>query len=676
MRRRFSMKIRFISLVALLLAMAGSMNPRLSRAQDYQAAALAKIEPRVLEETAWGKITEFFVVLADQADLTPANSLPTKLEKGRFVFEALFSKAHNSQRRILKLLRSRGVEHQSFYIVNAIWVRGNRDLVTTLASRPDVARIESNALMRNELELPSPELRAESPQVVEGGVAYTRAPEVWSLGYNGQGAVIGGGDTGFRYDHLALKKHYRGYIAGLNGDTYSHDYNWHDSIHAGGGICGPDSPAPCDDFGHGSHTIGTAIGDDGAGNQIGVAPGAKWIGCRNMDRGNGTPASYMECFQFFLAPYPVGGSPLQGDPSKAPDITTNSWVCPPSEGCSSATLQSALAAQRAAGILTVVSAGNSGPGCSTISLPPSIYDEAYTVGAFDHTTGTIAGFSSRGPVTADGSGRIKPDITAPGVGIRSSFNFSTTAYVFLTGTSMSTPNVAGAAALLLSARPDLRGRVDDIEGYLNETAVKVSDTSCASEGIPNNAYGNGRLDAKAAVDLALASVSPNTVSMPAIGGSSSVSVIAAPSTSPSWNVINVDPSITITSATSGTGNGLVTFDVQENVASTPRVLRFTVARRTVTINQAAKPVACSYLLSPVTRNFAAAGGVGSLNIVTDAGCAWSVSTNETWISVTSVTHGAGPAAIAFSVGPNTTGVTRKAKITVQGHEFLVKQSAF
>ena len=82
------------------------------------------------------------------------------------------------------------------------------------------------------------------------------------------------------------------------------------------------------------------VGDDGLGNQIGVAPGAKWIACRNMDSGgNGSPAQYTECFQFLIAPYPVGGDPHQGDPTKAPDSINNSWVCPPSEGCSYNTLQ-------------------------------------------------------------------------------------------------------------------------------------------------------------------------------------------------------------------------------------------------------------------------------------------------------------------------------------------------
>ena len=88
-----------------------------------------------------------------------------------------------------------------------------------------------------------------------------------------------------------------------------------------------------------------------------MAPQAQCIGCRNMDNGNGTPARYLECFEFFLAPYPIGGNPSQGDPGKAPDITTNSWTCPPSEGCSPTTLQAGVEAQRAAGIEMVVAAG-------------------------------------------------------------------------------------------------------------------------------------------------------------------------------------------------------------------------------------------------------------------------------------------------------------------------------
>ena len=227
-------------------------------------------------------------------------------------------------------------------------------------------------------------------------------------------------DTGVRWTHNALKPHYRGW----DGTNANHNFNWHDSIHDSvGNPCGNDSPFPCDDFFHGSHTTGTAIGDDGGTNQIGMAPGAKWIGCRNMDEGDGTPARYIECMEWFLAPYPLNCTPNEGDPSKAPDITINSWGCPTSEGCTTGDeLRAAVEAQEAAGIQMVVAAGNSGSACSTVSDPPSFYEASYTAGALNTGTDTIASFSSRGPVTRDGSNRIKPDITAPGTNTRSCDN--------------------------------------------------------------------------------------------------------------------------------------------------------------------------------------------------------------------------------------------------------------
>jgi subtilisin family serine protease len=489
------MRIRLLTMMVFVGAMIGSLPSRAYWTSQSRASALNKIAPWVLENTVDGRQAEFLVIMSDQADLSAADQLKTKIERGRFVYQTLSRKALETQVQLLSWLKSRNIEHRSYYIVNMVFVKGNFEVATALAQRSDVAKIEGNPEIRNRVEPPDSEIgEAASPTLVGGGIAQTRAPEVWALGFTGQGVVIAGADTGYKWDHLAIKNQYGG-----SGVVVNHDFNWHDSIHSGGGSCGPNSPQPCDDAGHGTHTMGTAVGDDGMGNQIGMAPGAKWIGCRNMDQGVGTPATYTECMEFFLAPYPVNGTPSQGNPDLAPDVTTNSWGCPADEGCSPGTLQTAVEAQRAAGIMMVVAAGNRGPSCSTVDDPPGLFDASYTVGAINHTNGIIASFSSRGPVTIDGSGRPKPDISAPGVSIRSATNTSTTAYVNLSGTSMATPHVAGGVALLWSARPDLRNNVTLSEVVLNSAAVKVASTLCGSSGSPNNVYGSGLLDIKAAL---------------------------------------------------------------------------------------------------------------------------------------------------------------------------------
>ena len=123
----------------------------------------------------------------------------------------------------------------------------------------------------------------------------------------------------------------------------------------------------------------------------------------------------------------------------------------------------------------VAAAGNSGSSCSTVADPPSIYEASYTVGALINGTDTIAGFSSRGPVTIDGSNRTKPDITAPGTNVRSAWNGSDSDYLSIQGTSMATPHIAGAMALLWSAIPSLRNQIQPSRDALNNSTVHIQD---------------------------------------------------------------------------------------------------------------------------------------------------------------------------------------------------------
>lgn len=500
--RRMSWSLFFAAAAIAVFAVIGSSRAIGRGGPPGPTATANKIAPWVVEHTANGQQAEFIVVLADQADLSAAATMRTKTEKGGYVYNTLRNKSKTTQAPILKWIREHKLKHRSFYIVNAVLVKGTRQIAEALAARPDVAKVEGNSHLRTEpaqpvsaAEAPS---RPRTPETIEPGINYTHAPQVWELGFTGQGIVVGSADTGVRWTHNALKPHYRGW----DGVSADHDYNWHDAIHdSGGEVCGNDSPFPCDGVSHGSHTTGTMIGDDGAGNQIGMAPGAKWIACRMLDEtGSGTDANAIECMEFFLAPYPVGGDPSQGDPAKAPDITNNSWGCAPSpsEDCQNDAMQAAVEAQRAAGIMMVVAAGNEGSDCSTLRTP-GIYEASYTVGALTTGTDDITSFSSRGPVTVDGSGRIKPDITAPGAAIRSATNASDNSYAAFQGTSMATPHIAGAMALLWSANPSLQNQIDASRAVLDNAAVHIASTQCGDAGPPNDVYGWGRVDIFAGV---------------------------------------------------------------------------------------------------------------------------------------------------------------------------------
>src|SRR5262249_50691463 len=158
------------------------------------------------------------------------------------------------------LLKQRGIPYQSFYIVNMIKVTGYRNLMEELATRSDVARIDANPQVKNAVPNADGKPVDFQAQGIEWNVARVKAPDLWNLGYTGTGYVVSGADTGVQWDHPALKNHYRGW----NGQQVNHDYNWDDAV--------DHSIAPFDPHGHGTFTVSEEVGDDGQGNQVGVAP--------------------------------------------------------------------------------------------------------------------------------------------------------------------------------------------------------------------------------------------------------------------------------------------------------------------------------------------------------------------------------------------------------------------
>ncbi|RQX04886.1 S8 family serine peptidase [Micromonospora arida] len=426
-----------------------------------------------------------FVVLRTQADLSDlpaaAPGRAGRDARAAEVYRRLVTTAEQSQGDLLRGLNRLRLDPVSYYLVNAIEVDGGPAVRAWLDRRPEVARVLVSQRLRP-LPAPAGQNRGSAPKPTgpEWNIRQIGADRVWSqLRVTGAGIVVGSSDSGVDGTHPALRAGFRG------GDD-----SWYDPW--------DDTRSPTDQGGHGTHTVGSAVGRDG----IGVAPDAQWVGCVNLDRNLGSPAHYLDCLQFMLAPFPAGGDPFtDGRPERAPQVLTNSWGCPPIEGCDQRVLRPATAALDAAGIFVVAAAGNTGPWCASIDDPPAPYPDVLTVGAVDSQR-RVAEFSSRGPVPG-GSG--KPDVLAPGVEVVSAMPGGT--YAALDGTSMATPQVAGVVALMWSANPALVGDVTRTRQILRDTATAAtptyrSDSPSDACGAPSNVTGAGQVDAYAAVRAA------------------------------------------------------------------------------------------------------------------------------------------------------------------------------
>lgn len=431
---------------------------------------------------------QLFVIMKSQADLNPASQIQDVNARRAFVYQILVQHANQDQANLRQALTNLHIGYTPYYLEDSLEVNADPFMSLWLRSYPGVDRVLYSPHLRPLPNLPRPLTGASHtpPSSPDWNLTMIEADKVWNdLGVTGQGIVVGQSDSGVDGSHPDLAPSYRGQ-GGQN------DYNWYDPWF--------DTLSPHDYGGHGTHTLGTVLG-----KTTGVAPGATWIACVNLGRNLGNPALYLNCMQFMLAPFPQHGDPLKdGDPRRGAMVLNNSWGCPDLEGCDAEALQFAAQALRQAGIFVEAAAGNDGPNCSTVRDPLSLYASVFTTGAIN-SQGDLAPFSSLGPVTADGSERVKPDILAPGVNVLSTLPDNS--YGRLPGTSMASPHTVGVVALMWSANPKLIGDIDQTDKILEQSATTYNGgyPNCpGAHSIPSTAAGYGILNAYQAVKLALA----------------------------------------------------------------------------------------------------------------------------------------------------------------------------
>jgi subtilisin family serine protease len=439
-----------------------------------QASHLPGVDPQILSEMAASRSgsTSFFILFGAKADLARSKQIHDWNSRGRFVYDALQTAAGQSQARVRAWLEGQGIPYRSFFADNSLFVIADKNVLRELAAFPEVVGFRANHI--HPLDPIIDKAEPTLPEGVAWGIAQVGADRVWQdFGIKGQGIVVANIDTGVEYTHDALHVNYK------CGDG-PHADCWYDPS----AVC-PDPNVPCDNVGHGTHTMGTMVGDDdpALAYNVGMAPDAQWIACKGCEDMGCSDFALNACADWILAP--------NGNPDNRPNIVNNSWG---GGGCSD-WYRDKVQAWRAAGIFPAFSAGNMGSDCSSLGSPGD-YPESFASGATD-SGDAIAWFSSRGPSCY---GEIKPEVSAPGVDVCSSVpgNGWDCSY---SGTSMASPHTAGLAALLWSADPDLIGDIDDTEHLITTTATCLNDLSCGGEDCHNNVYGWGRIDAFAAVSL-------------------------------------------------------------------------------------------------------------------------------------------------------------------------------
>ena len=407
-----------------------------------------------------------------------ASPYEQKLAQRRELVVELQDFSHKTQHNLLQLLKNNHAveEYESYHIANVVYVKALPEVIEAIAQLPEVRQISPNQVIYNEVPVASETVQPSQQDDLLWHLEMVKANQVWALGIDGTGVVVGVMDSGVDGSHPSLERAWRGYSEDGN---HAWEASWLDTV-AG-------TTFPVDSDSHGTHVTGTIVGrNPETGFTTGVAPGAKWIAARVFDpRGATTSQRLLEAAQWMLAP--------GGNPDNAPDIVNNSW------GGGNQADDWYLESVRnwlAAGILPVFSAGNqrSGeplPGRGSISNP-SHYEESYAVGAIDQNM-LRGSFSKRGP--SPYTSNWKPDISAPGVGVISSIPGG--GFASNTGTSMAAPHVSGVAALVRSANASITP--EEMVRLFSETAYPLTDSDPHAQESPNHDYGYGLINAYDAV---------------------------------------------------------------------------------------------------------------------------------------------------------------------------------
>lgn len=308
--------------------------------------------------------------------------------------------------------------------------------------------------------------------MLDKSVPQIGAPTAWAAGYDGTGEKVAVLDTGIDPNHPDVKNAILKTKSFIDGQDY------------------------VDKQGHGTHVASTIAGSGAAsgGKYKGVAPGAKLlIGKVLGNDGSGPMSAIIDGMQWAVQEKAdVVSMSLGGDASDGTDPLS----------------QAVNNLSNTSNTLFVIAAGNAGPAKGTVAMPGSA-EKALTVGAVDKSSDELlASFSNRGPVLNNFN--VKPEITAPGVAIVAARAAGTTMgtavndyYTSANGTSMATPHVSGAAAILRQRHPDWSG--DQVKQVLIDTAVANSRYIAYQQG-------GGRVDISKALDANVYS-SPAVVSM-------------------------------------------------------------------------------------------------------------------------------------------------------------------